>query len=107
MPTAVVSRPTAAGSDGTSGRAELLPRASGTTVRLQVLGLDPAGTYGVWLAREGGARLSAGSFVATGTGSVEIELSAALALPATRVVGVTRLPVTGDGPVDVLVGAVG
>lgn len=92
-----------AGSDGSAGRATLAPRRWGTTIRLEVRGLDPQARYGVWLAAEDGGRLPAGSFRPTAAGTVDLRLSAGLPLDAGRVLGVTRLPGTSDPePVDVL-----
>jgi hypothetical protein len=92
-----------AGGGGEQGRAVLAARRWGTSIRLEVSGLDPSARYGVWLAAQDGGRLPAGSFRPTAAGSVELRLSAGLPLDAGHVLGVTQLPVVAGGPpVDVL-----
>lgn len=93
------------GSAGTSGRATLADRRWGTAIRLRASGLDADASYGVWLARADGGRLPAGSFTPTSAGTVDLQLTTALPLPAGRVLGVTRLPAEGrQAPLDVLEG---
>lgn len=81
----------------------LSERGWGTAIKLEVSGLRPEQTYGVWLERREGGRLPAGSFRPDDDGTVQISLSSALDLSDSAAVGVAVLPggVVADA-VDVL-----
>lgn len=86
-----------------TGRASLDARRWGTSIHLEVSGLDPGARYGVWLATADDRRTPAGSFRPTAGGTVELDLSSALPLSAGRVLGVSQLPTEDGGRlVDVL-----
>ncbi|MCW2601695.1 MAG: hypothetical protein JWM02_3524 [Frankiales bacterium] len=86
-----------AGTSGASGRVVLDGRSWGTAISLEVRGLDPHLTYGAWLARPDGQRVSAGSFRPDAQGAAKLELGAALARSDIGSMGVTPL-----GGADVL-----
>ncbi len=73
------------------GTAVLVEQGYGTSIALDVSGLQPGGTYGAWLARPDGRRLPAGSFRAGVDGRASVRLSVALPLRDAAVAGVTRL----------------
>lgn len=81
----------------------LSERGWGTAIELEVSGLRPEQTYGVWLERREGGRLPAGSFRPDDDGTVTISLGSALDLSDSAAVGVALLPdgVVADA-VDVL-----
>lgn len=83
---------TLAGVPGASASMVLAERRWGTAIDLEVSGLDPDETYGVWLERREGGRLSAGSFRPDGDGTFALSLSSALQLRDSGAVGVALLP---------------
>lgn len=97
-----------AGAGGAAASAVLQERRWGTAIELEVRGLDAGTTYGVWLERRAGGRLSAGSFRPDSDGTFRLSLAAALPLDDSRAVGVALLPGgrVADA-VDVLTAALG
>lgn len=81
-----------AADDGASGRVTLDGRSWGTSLVLEASGLSPGETYGVWLERDEGDRLTAGSFVPDSDGTVQLDLSSGLALEDSTAVGIALLP---------------
>lgn len=83
---------TLAGVSGASASMVLGERRWGTAIDLEVSGLDPDETYGVWLERRAGGRLSAGSFRPDRDGTFQLSLSSGLQLRDSGAVGVALLP---------------
>jgi len=93
-----------AGAGGTAAASAVLREQRwGTAIELEVRGLDPRQTYGVWLERREGGRLPAGSFSPRADGTVRVSLGSGLALADSGAVGVALLEGgRGDPAVDVL-----
>ncbi len=93
-----------AGAGGTAAASAVLREQRwGTAIELEVRGLDPTQTYGVWLERREGGRLPAGSFSPQADGTVRLSLGSGLALADSGAVGVARLELGRvDRAVDVL-----
>ena len=83
---------TLAGVPGASASMVLAERRWGTAIDLEVSGLDPDETYGVWLERRAGGRLSAGSFRPDRDGTFQLSLSSGVRLRDSGAVGVAMLP---------------
>ena len=76
------------------GSAECWERDWGTAISLEVAGLQPGAAYGAWMEDETGDRVPAGTFTATSDGTMQMDLSARMALADAAAMGVTQ--VDGD-----------
>lgn len=63
---------------GASATAELSPEGYGTAIDLTVTGLDAGKVYALWLADGSGARIPAGTFVASAGGKASLDTISAL-----------------------------
>jgi uncharacterized protein YggT (Ycf19 family) len=96
------------GPTGVTATAVLQPNAYGTEVGLSAAGLDPSHSYSAWLEGADGGRVSTATFQANVVGTVELNLTTAAPLAASRAFGITLLPRPGEATsTDILVTRLG
>lgn len=96
------------GPTGVTANAALDPSPYGTSVRLSAAGLDPSHSYTAWLEGADGGRVSTATFQPNAAGTVQLALTSAASLAASRAFGITILPRPGEATsTDILVAALG
>lgn len=84
---------------GAAGRAQLVPAAEGTAVRLRVRRLPPGRSYELWCVRNDGRWISAGTFRSGTDGAVDVRLTTAARLGTYRFLRVTPTAASAGSPV--------
>lgn len=74
---------------GVHASASLENRNFGTSVALDVTGLQQGQRYAVWLERPDGSRMAAGSFIAGGPKKMSMQLAVGLPMPEVAALGVS------------------